>query len=154
MEKGVHAMKKAPESCAVALALVATVGGLPGCATPKMGPPDLSTCMAQKTTEYFKLFKSSETVPDETCFSATFVSYLGTMKTKTGEPDLQAAAVAVSVYAQLARKERELADKILAQRNTSMDALEQMVKDGETCQALIFDGKKMRVSCPPTAAGL
>lgn len=144
-------MKKAPESCAVALALVATMGG---CATPKMNDPDLDTCMVQKTTEYFKLFKSSQTVFDETCASASFVAYLGTMKTKIGEPDLQAAAVAVSLYAQLAKKERELADKMLAQRNTSIDAIEQTVRDGENCRVIVSVGKAMRLSCPPPAAGL
>lgn len=139
-------MKNAPVSCAAALAAALAVTG---CATPKMGEPDLDNCMAPKKTKVLGgVFTFHETEFSNTCASAKFVQTIGTLKTDQGKPDLAAAALAVDVYGKLSKKEQELADAMLAREGLSIGKLNEMAQSANTCRTQEDSKGKVLISCP------
>ncbi len=136
-------MKHAPISCALALSAAVT-----GCATPKMGAPNLDTCMAPETTKYLMFLETTKTKLDSTCTSAAFVRTIATLTDSRGNQDPAAAAVAIRIYAQMSEKEQKLADAMLAERNLTIDGLKQIADESKGCRSEEDSKGKIRISCP------
>lgn len=139
--------KKAPVSCALALAAVV---GLPGCATPETGTPNPDTCMAPETTRYFLgLAETTKTEFNQDCGAAEAARVMAKIKLiETDEPDPRAIASALTFYRLSNPRTQKLFDAMLAQEGLTVQSLERRLDDAQRCKTLSDGQKGITVVCP------